>query len=241
MGKINGCLKCLFIFFNMVFLIIGCLLIFAAVKSTVYSAQLSAAGGPSLTWIWVFAIGFLVVSSLGIYAGFSENPLALKVFAGFMGFGMVIMMIIGIVIVVMRNKIKEAFDSSLAQTAKSYIEDKDLRGILEGLQESAGCCGVVNAKDWGDTIPDSCQCQSPSSPVGCKPRPEGTRGPERIYQESCGDVIFDIINLLFKVFMAFFFAFAVIALLGLLISLLMLHQVKTRDATGGAFVAMKGY
>lgn len=36
-------------------------------------------GGPNLGWIWVFAIGVLGISCLGIYAGFSEKELALKI------------------------------------------------------------------------------------------------------------------------------------------------------------------
>ena len=43
------------------------------------SEQVTAFGGPSLAWAWVFAIGVLAISSLGIYAGCSENALALKI------------------------------------------------------------------------------------------------------------------------------------------------------------------
>lgn len=41
--------------------------------------QLSAIGSPGLGWGWLFAIGVLVVSCLGIYAGISEKDLALKI------------------------------------------------------------------------------------------------------------------------------------------------------------------
>lgn len=40
--------------------------------------QLSAFGMPGLGWAWVFAIGVLGVSSLGIYAACSEKALVLK-------------------------------------------------------------------------------------------------------------------------------------------------------------------
>lgn len=85
--------------------------------------------GSSLGWSWVFAIGVLCISCLGIYAGFSEKDLALKIvrtdvkarkcwressslifrvqFAGFMGVGMLIMLIFGIIVVVSRNKVIE--------------------------------------------------------------------------------------------------------------------------------------
>ncbi|XP_045896634.1 23 kDa integral membrane protein-like isoform X2 [Micropterus dolomieu] len=242
MGKINGCIKCLFIFFNVLFAIIGCVLIYGAVKASAISSQVSAAGVPSLAWIWVFAIGVLGISSLGIYAGCSEKDLALKIFAGFMGVGMIIMLIFGIVVVVMRNKVKNFFDSMSAELAKPYMEDDGLRMLLEGIQQSGQCCGVVSAQDWGDEIPQSCECNSNGLfGSGCKAKPQGTMGPSLIYKQSCSDYIFEWINIFFQIVMGFFFGFAVTALLGLLISILMIHQVKRHDRTGGATIAMKGY
>lgn len=246
MGKINGCLKCLFIFFNVLFAIVGCVLIYAAVKTISYGHQLSAVGGPSLAWLWVFAIGVLSISCLGIYAGFSEKDLALKIFAGFMGVGMVIMLIFGIIVVVSRNKLKASFDSSSSEVAKAMMEDQDTRAMLDGMQHSAQCCGVVSASDWGDDIPASCGCESGYTygvfgGSGCKSKPQGARGPDKIYSQTCSGIIFIWFNLIFQIAMGFFFGFAVTALLGLLVSLLMIHQVKRHDGAGGASIAMKGY
>ncbi|KAM6961538.1 tetraspanin-17-like [Tautogolabrus adspersus] len=177
MGKINGCLKCLFIFFNVLYAIVGCVLIYGAVKISAYSQQVAAAGGPSLGWLWVFAIGVLCISCLGIYAGCSENSLILKIFAGFMAIGMIIMLIIGIVVVVTRDKIKYSFDSATAEIVKPYMEHEELRNLLDGLQKSAPCCGVIGASDWGDEIPNSCECNPQNGGYGhqshgCKARPQ---------------------------------------------------------------------
>ncbi|XP_070847610.1 tetraspanin-8-like [Chaetodon trifascialis] len=248
MGKINGCLKCLFIFFNVLFAILGCLLIYGAVKSTAYSHQLSAVGSPSLGWSWVFAIGVLGISCLGIYAGYSEKDLALKIFAGFMGVGMIIMLIFGIIVVVTRNKLRDSFESASSEVAKPFMEDEGLREMLEALQQTAQCCGVVSASDWGDNIPRTCECSGGGygsfggfGQSGCISKPQGAKGPERIYKQTCGEVIFLWFNLIFQVAMGLFFGFAVTALLGLLVSLLMIHQVKRHDSAGGASIAMKGY
>ncbi|XP_042367060.1 tetraspanin-17-like [Plectropomus leopardus] len=247
MGKINGCLKCLFIFFNVLFAILGCLLIFGAVKASAYSHQMATVGGPSLGWSWVFAIGVLGISCLGIYAGCSEKALALKIFAGFMGVGMVIMLIFGIIIAVTRNKIKNGFDSASSELSKSFMEDEEMRLLLEGLQETAQCCGVVSASDWGNNIPSSCDCKSPYGPLtglgmsGCKAKPQDASGPEQIYRQTCSDFIFIWLDLVFKIAMGFFFGFAVTALLGLLVTLLMIYQVKRHDGSGGSSIAMKGY
>ncbi|XP_073336436.1 tetraspanin-8-like [Pagrus major] len=246
MGKINGCLKCLFIFFNVLFAIFGCLLILAAVKSSAYNHQLSAVGTPNLAWSWVFAIGVLGISVLGIYAGCSEKVLVLKIFAGFMAIGMVIMMIFGIIIVVTRNKLKSSLEDASSEVAQPFMQDKETRDLLEALQQTFQCCGVVSVSDWGDRIPDSCACSSGRGYSGfgsssCKAKPQGISGPDQVYSQSCGDFIMPWADFFFRIAMGIFFGFAVTALMGLLVSILMIHQVKRYDSAGGASIAMKGY
>lgn len=248
MGKINGCLKCLFIFFNVLFAIIGCLLIFGAVKASAASSQLSSVGTPGIGWGWVFAIGVLGISCLGIYAGCSEKELALKIFAGFMVAGMVIMLIFGIYVAVTKNKIRDAFTNATSDAAKTYMQDENFRAMLMGIQSSAECCGLSSAEDWGSEIPDSCACDGSSGGFGgfapfgnsdCKARPQGTTGPDQIYATPCGYYLFQSIDLVLKISMGLLFGFAITALLGLLMTLLMLHQVRRHD--GGGPVIMKNY
>lgn len=238
MGKINGCLKCLFIFFNVLFTIIGCLLIFGAVKATAASSQLSSVGAPGIGWTWVFAIGVLGISCLGIYAGCSEKELALKIFAGFMVAGMVVMLIFGIYVAVSRNKIRDAFTDVTSGAAKTYMQDENFRAMINSIQSSAHCCGLSSAEDWGSEIPNSCACDGSSerfegfSPFGngdCKARPQGTTGPARIYATPCGSFLFESVDLVLKISMGLTFGFAVTALLGLLMTLLMLHQVRRHN------------
>ncbi|XP_022056636.1 tetraspanin-5-like [Acanthochromis polyacanthus] len=246
MGKINGCLKCLFIFFNVIYAILGCVLMYGTVKVTVYSSQLSAVGGPGLGWAWVFAIGILGISCLGIYAGCSEKALFLKIFAGFMGVGMVIMLICGIIVAVKRNQVRDAMTTLSSEYVKPLLEDNDIRAALQAFQEAGQCCGVMSAEDWGNEIPDSCRCSRPSHSYGlgygdCKSKPQGYKGPDSIYAQTCGGIIFMYVDLVFKAALGFFFGFAITALFGLLISLLMVHQVKRHDGAGGSSLAMKGY
>ncbi|KAL3977065.1 katanin p80 WD40 repeat-containing subunit B1 [Sarotherodon galilaeus] len=251
MGKINGCIKCIFIFFNVVFMILGCVLIYGTVRVTAMSVQMSSFGMPGLGWAWVFAIGVLGVSSLGIYAACSEKALFLKIFAGFMGTGMIIMMIFGIIVAVQRNQIKTIFYSGSSEEVEPFMKEKSFRDGLEVIQQSLSCCGIVSVNDWGDDIPDSCACVSSNLGYGgyggyggfgstkCKVKPLGARGPATVYAQSCGDFIFSALDMIFKIALGFCFGFAVTALMGLLITIFMIHQVKHND-TGGD-IAMKGY
>ncbi|XP_028255731.1 23 kDa integral membrane protein-like [Parambassis ranga] len=242
MGKINGCLKCLFVFFNVVFAVLGSILVYGTVKASFYSSQMEAAGGPGIGWGWVFALGILGISCLGIYAAISEKLLALKIFAGFMGVGMVIMMIFGIIVSVTRNKIKYEFDSASSETLKPYMKNEEIKALLDSWQQVYHCCGVKNAEDWGDTIPESCQCTSGRyGGSRCKPKPQGASGPAQVYSKSCSDALFVLVDVFCKIAMGFFFGFAITALLGLLVSIFMIYQVKRHNSDGGFSIAMKGY
>ncbi|XP_072309517.1 uncharacterized protein [Eucyclogobius newberryi] len=292
MGKINICLKVSFIFFNALFVLIGCLLVFGAVRISGVTEQFSSVGTPRIEWFWIFAIGVLGISSLGIYAGCSEKPLVLKVFAGFMVAGIIVMIIFGIYVAVTRNTIKDLF-TTRSDTSNTLMQNEGFRNMLRDLQGTVKCCGLSDADDWGPIIPETCACDRysygiciPRSQVGfmttfkdghClilslwpseatvvvilgvtkiirgKSKPtkpililthcfclQSTTGPAMIHLETCGAYIFDFVDIFMKVAMGFCFGFAVTALLGLLVTLLMLHQIKQHDGEGPG-MSMKNY
>lgn len=233
MGKISGCLKCVFIFFNVLFLLQGCGLIFLVATlhffCITYHIQLSALGMPGIGWFWLFALGVLSVSSLGIFAACCERNLALKIFAGLMGIGMIVMIIVGISVVVKRNQIKTAFLSTSSDLVKPYMRTPGITDMLNVLQSFFKCCGIGSSEDWNGEIPDSCECSSSTASSKCKSRPPGTNGTTKIYRMACGEHVFGFLDFIFQLFMAFFFAYAVTALLGLLITLWMIRQVSRND------------
>ncbi|XP_030576494.1 leukocyte antigen CD37-like [Archocentrus centrarchus] len=244
MGKINGCLKCIFIFFNALFMAMGGFLIYLAKNATAISFQVPSSDMPSLVWLWVFAIGILGVSALGIYAARSEKVLALKTFAGFMGIGMIIMMIIGIIEAVQRNQMKTAFSDPSSDQVQTLTTEPHMKEMLNKIQSDLKCCGIVSAEDWGNEIPYSCGCSSSTGHGGydtsaCTSKPQGTSGPSQIYAQSCGELIFSEADFFMKIGLGFCFGFAVTALLGLIITLFMIHQVKANDT--GVSIAMRSY
>ncbi|KAK5877056.1 hypothetical protein CesoFtcFv8_026341 [Champsocephalus esox] len=244
MGKINGCIKCLFIFFNVVFAILGCVLFYLAVQITPFSHQVAAMGGPSPAWSWVFALGVLILPVLGIVAACMEKELVFRIFAGFMVAGMIIMLVFGIVVVVSRNTLKDSLDNLSAEVAKPIMEEEEMRNMLMAFEQSAQCCGVVSSSDWGMFIPQSCECKMQrtgfSFSSGCKAKPAGARGPDQIYATSCSGALFEIANFFFKITMGICFTFAILALLALLMSVLMVQQIRKHDG-GGSSMAMQSY
>ncbi|XP_034019698.1 tetraspanin-8-like [Thalassophryne amazonica] len=243
MGKINNVLTCIFIIFNSVFAGFGCLLIYGLIKLGINGNQLSGMGGPSINWVWLFAISILGISILGICAGRFENSVALKVFAGFMVVGMIIMLVFGIIIVDAKNKINAAFEDP--ETLKTMMQDKTITSMLKTVQEHGQCCGLASAEDWRDVIPDSCACTEYTYRVyggaDCTSRPWGTLGPSRIYQKSCREFILSLIDSICQVSMGLCFGLVVFALLGLLMSILMICQIVRHNDAGGPPIIMKGY
>ncbi|KAI9545228.1 hypothetical protein NQZ68_038258 [Dissostichus eleginoides] len=240
MGKINGCIKCLFIFFNVVFALLGCVLVYLAVQATVFSHQVTSVGGPSMAWIWLFVLGVFVLPVLGIVAACMEKELVFKIFAGFMVAGMIIMLIFGIVVVVRKNKLENSLDTA----SKTFMEYEEMRMMLMAIEESAHCCGVVSSSDWGNNLSQSCECKMGNTGFsfssGCKAKPVGALGPDQIYATSCSGPLFVIFDFFFKIIMGICFTFAILALLALLMSILMIHQIRKHDS-GGSSMAMKSF
>ncbi|CAI5636553.1 CD63 antigen-like [Oreochromis niloticus] len=232
MGKINGCLKCIFIFYNVLFVVIGSGMIFLVAQLTLlfssFGIQLSSFGMPSIGWFWLFAFGVLGVSFLGIFAACCEKDIAIKIFAGLVGTGMIIMIICGITVVVRRNQLKAAFLSTSSELVQPYMEVPGIRHMLDALQKHFECCGIGSVEDWGNKIPNSCECTSDAT--NCKHRPQGKGGPEKIYAKACGERVFGFLDYIFRMIINFFFAFVVTALLALLMTICMIRQVKCNNA-----------
>ncbi|KAE8281192.1 hypothetical protein D5F01_LYC20166 [Larimichthys crocea] len=209
MGKVHTWLKCIFIFFNILFTILGVLLI----ALMVWYDQVE-------TSVLLCALAVLGISCSGIYAGCSEKPIILKLFAGFMVGGMIGMMIIGITAAIWKNELEKEFDTDSSTVA-------ELKKNLNELQIEESCCGFDSVSDWGDEIPDSCECE-PTLHDACQAKPWGSEGPDLVYKTTCGSIVSDMLNA-YTIFRGLSFGLAFTALIGLLISLLMLHQVNRHD------------
>ncbi|TMS02941.1 Tetraspanin-8 [Larimichthys crocea] len=119
----------------------------------------------------------------------------------------------------------------LLQLEKEFDTDSstvaELKKNLNELQIEESCCGFDSVSDWGDEIPDSCECE-PTLHDACQAKPQGSEGPDLVYKTTCGSIVSDMLNA-YTIFRGLSFGLAVIALIGLLISLLMLHQVNRHD------------
>ncbi|XP_014881095.1 uncharacterized protein LOC106942346 isoform X1 [Poecilia latipinna] len=104
MGKINGCLKVVFIIFNSLFTCLGIWMMYSLGRAMTYGHQMGGVDNQSTIYAWVFAIGVVGISTLGSHAARTENKCCLTAFAVFMGIGMVLMLIFGVAAIVLKNQ-----------------------------------------------------------------------------------------------------------------------------------------
>ncbi|XP_027854789.1 23 kDa integral membrane protein-like isoform X2 [Xiphophorus couchianus] len=188
MGKINGCLKAVFISFNCLFAMKGI-------------------DAPSVMWLWVFAVITLLISLLGSHAARTENKCGLKLFAVLMGLGMVLMLVFGVAVVVLRKQEMENLRGP--KVAQEFLKDNEKKHLLETLQEHLHCCGWSGVEDWGSDVPKSCRC-TPSYEE-CKYNPQGSIGPSSVYSKSCGEIVGDYVEYAVKIGLCIIFGFAFVA------------------------------
>ncbi|XP_008399011.1 CD63 antigen-like [Poecilia reticulata] len=238
MGKIDGCLKAVFISFNCLFTCLGGMLIYGLLQINLSAYKMEGIDAPSIIWIWVFAISIVLISLLGTHAARTENKCGLKLFAVLMGIGMVLMVICGVLVIVSKNQAMEIFRSP--EVAKEILKDNKKKHLLETAQKELQCCGWTGVEDWGSDIPDSCRC-TPSYGSECKSIPQGFGGFSSVHSKSCGEITWAYIEYGIKLALGFIFGFAFVAVMGLIISANMINQISRHDRAGIPAFAMKDY
>ncbi|KAG7218726.1 hypothetical protein INR49_019762 [Caranx melampygus] len=80
--------------------------------------QRGASGLENPVVTWLVIIGVISISGLGMYGGRSESALPLKIFAGCVGVGLIIMLIFAIIGITQRRQIQDAVHSGSIHMTK---------------------------------------------------------------------------------------------------------------------------
>ncbi|XP_008399010.1 23 kDa integral membrane protein-like [Poecilia reticulata] len=232
MGKANSCLKLAFILLNVFFVVIGFVIIHVSVMSSYSSYKVSGFNDLNLLKIWVFALVVLFIAVLGIYAAVTENNVMLMIFAGLTIIMMIIYLIMGVLFTIYRKVLIDNFYKPDEEMMKLLLNGTEIQEI----QKKGECCGVFRAEDWGAIIPPSCECtvKGPDTKSKCKPRPQGTTGPDQIFSEPCKDFFNIVIRMIPTLCMVLFYGFLSVEILLLALSCLLIHQIR-RSNSGCAF------
>ncbi|KAM9327741.1 tetraspanin-8-like [Pholidichthys leucotaenia] len=230
MTQINTCLKRTFTVFNIIFAIIGGLIIALALLCQFYMNFEEGSQFENrfigLLFLYVVGIITLVIASFGAYGAHKESKVALIVFLVCMVIGSLIMLRAGIVIAIGRSQIDSVLDEALQ---KNLPLDPSSQGsqFAEALQRNLHCCGLFSYKDW-TSIPDSCVCDSDEIRMGLCQTIDYTMLMDKrfIYSKPCRPILLSYAHMAIDVMIGIAFTLASLALIGLVLSSLMIHQLR---------------
>jgi len=114
----------------------------------------------------IFSIGVVLaaVSFCGLFGGLRHNLYLTKLFLAAMVLLMIAELLSVSLIYVYKKKIVKNANSIFDGFIHNYVDDDDVRNIVDSIQSNLHCCGITSAHDWEENIYYSC---SSISTLGC--------------------------------------------------------------------------
>ncbi|XP_044041318.1 tetraspanin-8-like [Siniperca chuatsi] len=239
MPRLSPCVKCLFISFNIFFVIMGVLIVI--ISLALLSPSLDDLHGANdlevqtTSRIVLYIVGSVtvVIAILGAYGAYKENRGALIVFLVCMVTGSLLMLRAGVSAAVARPKLESLTEERWRSFLPLNQASDDIKNQVEVLQTSLHCCGLFSYKDWGENIPKSCLCSQEEAEEGkCQTVNYGNfllnyfRQKKSVFVQNCLPLIMDSVTTNANIKLAVVFTLFALALLGLVLSSLMIYQMS---------------
>ncbi|XP_028255730.1 tetraspanin-8-like [Parambassis ranga] len=230
---INTCLKRTFTIFNIFFAIVGAALILLTLLTQILT---NINGGDSLgsrtaILISLYILGgiIMVIAILGAYGAHKESRAALIVFLVCMVIGSLVMLRVAVPIAIARTQLEGSIEEKLRQNLPLDKASSEVKSTIESVQSQLHCCGLFSYNDWEDQIPDSCNCGPDTEESECRTIGYSSLmllGRKTIYSQPCFPLLMNYFRLGFDIVLGVFFTLAVLALLGLVLTSVMIHQMR---------------
>ncbi|XP_031616224.2 tetraspanin-8-like [Oreochromis aureus] len=230
MAQINICLKRIFTVFNIFFMVVGAVVILLALWCQFFMDNRGGHNleGRTTQLFFFYMVGciILMIAVLGAYGAHKESKVALIMFLVFMVIGSLLMLIIGIPAAIIHPQLKGIMEKTFSGFVPLDKSSEDVRNMAEGIQEKFHCCGLFSYKDW-ENIPDSCVCSQEEKEGKCQTVENNTFMLQRksVYTKTCFPTIMDYIQFHYNIILVISFTLAVLALLGMILSSIMIHQL----------------
>ncbi|XP_059182011.1 tetraspanin-8-like [Centropristis striata] len=235
MAQVNACIKRLLTIFNIFFAIVGGVIIALALLSQVLT---NVNGGDlegrttGLILLYVVGAVTLVIAILGAYGAHKESKVCLIVFLVCMVVGSLLMLRAGITTAIARPRVEPLLEEKFRELLPLDKASADVRDMTESLQRQLQCCGLFSYQDWEDQIPDSCLCDEEEEEEGLCTSigyrviifPSGS-----VYSKPCFSILMRYVLMIFDVMIGVVFTLAALALIGLALSSVAVHQLRYRD------------
>uniref|UniRef100_A0A3Q1GKE9 Tetraspanin n=1 Tax=Acanthochromis polyacanthus TaxID=80966 RepID=A0A3Q1GKE9_9TELE len=235
MAQINTCLKHTFTIFNILFAIVGGVIIGLALLCQVVTnvegrEDLEGRTG-GLVALYVFGAITMMVAILGAYGAHKESKCSLIAFLVCMIIGTLLMLRAGIPTAIARPQVENILRAKLQDYLPLDDAPSDLQNMANSLQTSFHCCGLFSYTDWRTNIPQSCSCDPQMEEGQCQNIEYRDllfqfAQTKSIYAKPCFPIMMHYILLFFDVLLGVVFTLAILALLGLVLSSIMIHQLR---------------
>ncbi|XP_072528855.1 tetraspanin-8-like isoform X2 [Salminus brasiliensis] len=231
MAKINPCFRRTFVFFNVLFAILGVVFIGLGLMA---HFQLREEEGNKLTGvICMVVVGavIFILSVLGAYGAQKENKNVLIAFFVIMCMGTIVLLRLAIPVAMSRNEVIPMLEKEFQTLVPLNKADKDFQHTLQYFQEQANCCGLFNGyQDWGNDVPASCDCAD-VEPDQCRLITQTNNNylisikNRKVYSQPCGPLIMGYINTGLNIALGVLFGFGSLAMLAAVMSLVMIIRI----------------
>ncbi|XP_070709691.1 tetraspanin-8-like [Pempheris klunzingeri] len=235
MAQINTCLKRIFTIFNIFFAIIGGVVIALAL---LFQALTSVNGGEALEGrttglVVLYIVGSitLVIAILGAYGAHKESKVSLIMFLVCMVIGSLLMLRAGIPAATVRPQMDAVLEEKFRELLPLDTAREDVKNVAISLQTQLHCCGLFSYEDWEGNIPDSCLCNQEEEMEG-KCQSVSYRNimlRKSVYIKTCFPIISHYVLLVTDIMIGVVFTLAALALLGMTLSSIMIHQLRHPD------------
>ncbi|CAL8279345.1 unnamed protein product [Gadus morhua 'NCC'] len=164
MTQVNVCLKRTFTFFNILFAILGALVIGLALVSQSVSKNHGAGEleGRTTGLLMLYIVGSvtMMIAILGAYGAHKENKGALIAFLVFMVIGTLIMWKTGTSMAISSPQIENVMEQKFRSLLPLDQSPASTQNMMSSVQTTLQCCGLFSYEDWENNIPSSCACNS---------------------------------------------------------------------------------
>uniref|UniRef100_UPI0037E956D3 tetraspanin-8-like n=1 Tax=Semicossyphus pulcher TaxID=241346 RepID=UPI0037E956D3 len=235
MAQINTCLKRIFTIFNIFFAIVGGSIIGLALLSQVVT---NINGGDvqgrtaSLLVLYVVGAITMIIAILGAYGAHKESKVCLIVFLVCMVIGSLVMLRAGILALASRPELEPKLEEKFKQLLPLNEAPQEAKDMADSLQQLMHCCGLFSYNDWGEDIPKSCLCDQEAEMEGqCQSVGYTFVMKQKVYSKTCFPIIMHYVLLVVDIVIGVGFTLAVLALLGMALSSVMIHQLRYPNTT----------
>ncbi|XP_062339204.1 tetraspanin-8-like [Osmerus eperlanus] len=234
MGQVSPCLKSLFIFFNVLFAIVGGVFFLLAILSQVVVSHENTQFQSYTTGVIVlYVIGGVTVALavLGAYGAHKEKRIPLIVFMSILLGGGLILMRFAIPSAMMRSQLNGSMEKAFREMLPLDEASENTIALTNKIQFSLQCCGWFSYEDWRGKVPESCSCQTVAEEEEGLCQSISYKALFRInskmiYNKPCFPIILKYTAMLLDIGLGVMFGFSALALLGALVSGILLHQMR---------------